>query len=494
VAETIPDSSVSGSAGAGISPETETEAGEPEPAAIEPPVSHPPRAKGSHRSLLLLALLAPVAGAGAGLVGALFRLALEEADVWRNVLLQHAHHRPVLGFVLVLLGCAAAAALGAFLVRRFSPHASGSGIPQIEAALNGDLPPAPPKLLPVKFFGGLVAIGSGMALGREGPSVQMGAVVAHLVGNLFCKSGEDLRLLLAAGAGAGLAVAFNAPIAGAVFVLEELVRRFEPRMAIVALGASSTAILVSRLFLGNAPDFQVAIASQATMATGPLPYAAAATWPLYVGLGLVAGFAAALYNRALLGAFVRLREWPAIPVEAKAAAIGVIVGLTCWFAPALAGGGDDITQSLLAGGTAIATIPLAFVVRFGLGTVSYAARTPGGLFAPMLVLGAQLGLVFGALCAAAFPRLGIDPQAFAVVGMAAFFTGVVQAPVTAIVLVTEMTAAFTTLLPMLAACFATMLAAHLTRTTPIYDTLLSYVVKDAHAARQPSLPLPEVER
>jgi len=488
-------SSVKAPAGSeSINAEADAAGRESAPAVAEPPVSHPPRAKGSHRRLMVLALMAPVAGAGAGLVDALFRLALEKADVWRNALLRHAHHYPALGFVLVLLGCAAAAALAAFLVRRLSPHASGSGIPQIEAALNGDLPPSPPRLLPVKFFGGLAAIGSGMALGREGPSVQMGAVVAHLVGNVFCKSGEDLRLLLAAGAGAGLAVAFNAPIAGSVFVLEELVRRFEPRMAIVALGASSTAILISRLFLGAAPDFQVAIASQATMATGPLPYAAEATWPLYVGLGLFAGFVAAVYNRALVGAFVVMRQWTAIPVEAKAAAIGVTVGLTCWFAPTLAGGGDDITQGLLAGDIAISTIPLAFAVRFGLGTASYAARTPGGLFAPMLVLGAQLGLAFGALCAAAFPQLGIDPVAFAVVGMAAFFTGVVQAPVTGIVLVTEMTAAFTTLLPMLAACFAAMLAAHLTRTTPIYDALLSFVVKDAHAARQPSLPLPEVQR
>ncbi|HVH80928.1 MAG TPA: ClC family H(+)/Cl(-) exchange transporter, partial [Stellaceae bacterium] len=402
-----------------------------------------------------------------------------------NALLQNAHHQAALGFVLVLLGCAAAAALAAFLVRRFSPHAGGSGIPQIEAALNGDLPPAPPKLLPVKFFGGWVAIGSGMALGREGPSVQMGAVVAHLVGNVCRLSSEDLRLLLAAGAGAGLAVAFNAPIAGAVFVMEELVRRFEPRMAIVALGASSTAILISRLFLGDAPDFRVAIASQAAMPTGPLPYADATTWPLYVGLGLVAGLVAAFYNRALVGVFVWLQRWTAIAiaVEAKAAAIGVIVGLVCWFAPELAGGGDSITQGLLAGGIAVGSIPLAFAVRFGLGTVSYAARTPGGLFAPMLVLGAQLGVMFGALCAAAFPHLGIEPAAFAVVGMAAFFTGVVQAPVTGIVLATEMTAAFTTLLPMLAACFAAMLAAHLTRTAPIYDVLLSYIVKDAPADR-----------
>src|SRR5271170_1535682 len=213
-------------------------------------------------SLLALAALALVAGAGSGLIVAIFRLVLAQADRWRDELIARAHHQPRLGFVLIVTGSAAAVALAAWLVRRFSPYASGSGIPQVEGALTGDLPPAPPRLLPVKFLGGLLAIGAGMALGREGPSVQMGAVVAELVGKWFRRSWPDSRTLLAAGAGAGLAVAFNAPIAGAVFVLEELVRRLETRIAIVALGASASAILVSRLFLGNAPDFQVAVSAQ----------------------------------------------------------------------------------------------------------------------------------------------------------------------------------------------------------------------------------------
>jgi chloride channel protein, CIC family len=433
-------------------------------------------------SLLALAALALVAGAGSGLIVAIFRLALTQADHWRDDLIAHAHHQPLAGFVLVVAGSAAAVALAAWLVRRFSPYASGSGIPQVEAALTGDLPPAPPRLLPVKFFGGLLAIGAGMALGREGPSVQMGAVVAELVGKWFRRSWPDSRTLLAAGAGAGLAVAFNAPIAGAVFVLEELVRRLETRIAIVALGASASAILVSRLFLGNAPDFQVAVSAQAATATGPLPYAVAATWPLYLVLGVIAGIAACLYNRVLLGAIalaVRLDQ--RCPVEIQAAAIGALVGIIGWFSPGLIGGGDDITQRVLAGGVAIGAIPLAFVVRFGLGVACYAARTPGGLFAPLLVLGAQLGLLCGVLCQAAFPGLGIEPAAFAVVAMAAFFTGVVQAPVTGIVLVTEMTAAFTTLLPMLAACFAAMVTVNMLRTLPIYDSLRERVVRPTRA-------------
>jgi CIC family chloride channel protein len=430
--------------------------------------------------LLALGALALVGGALSGLVVAVFRLALIRADAWRTELIVAAHHQPFAGFAMIVAGGAAAFALAAWLVRRFSPHASGSGIPQVEAILHGDLPMQSPRLVAVKFGGGLLAIGAGGALGREGPSVQMGAVVTRLIGQVFRRPWPDLQRLIAAGAGAGLAVAFNAPLAGAVFVLEELVQRFEPRMAMAALGASGAAILIARLFLGNAPDFQVAIATQAVTATGPLPYATAATLPLYLVLGVFAGVAAAGYNRAIIGMIVLAERLERLPVELQAAAIGAGIGIIGWFLPGLIGGGDEITQRVLAGGMAIGAIPLAFVVRFWLGPVSYAARTPGGLFAPLLVLGAQLGLVWGGLCQLAFPTLGIHPEAFAVVGMAAFFTGVVQAPVTGIVLVTEMTAAFTTLLPMVAAGFTAMLTVRLLRVPPIYDRLRERVVEQAH--------------
>ena len=418
-------------------------------------------------SLLMLGLLALVAGAGAGLVGAMFRLSLEEADRFRNTLIGRAHDLEPIGFLLVTAGVAAAVAFAAWLVQRFSPYASGSGIPHVEAALNEEVPPAPPRLILVKFLGGLLAIGSGLALGREGPSVQMGAVIAHHVGKIAGRGSSDRRVLLAAGAGAGLAVAFNAPIAGAIFVLEELVGRFDTRIAIAALGASTTAILVARLFLGDAPDFQVAAVA----------YPAAATWPLFVALGAIAGLTATLYNRTLLGAISvaqRLGHWP---VELRAAVIGAAVGALAWLAPGLVGGGDQITQRALSGEAILTVIPLAFLLRFGLGAVSYAAATPGGLFAPMLVLGVQLGLFFGAICRIAFPDVGIEPGAFAVVGMAAFFTGVVQAPVTGIVLVVEMTAAFTTFLPMLGACFAAMLVANLLHSAPIYGSLRERTIR-----------------
>ena len=138
---------------------------------------------------------------------------------------------------------------------------------------------------------------------------------------------------------------------------------------------------------------------------------------------------------------------------------------------------------MLAGGAALALIPLAFLLRLALGAVSYAAATPGGLFAPMLVLGAQLGFFFGALCRHGLSGSRHRPEAFAVVGMAAFFTGVVQAPVTGIVLVIEMTAGFTTLLPMLAACFAAMLVPNLLHSAPIYEITAGAGVLAASEAR-----------
>ena len=430
----------------------------------------------AYGDLLVLALLAPIVGGASGLIGALFRLALIAADRFRNVAITWAHGWNLVGFLCIVASCGAAVAIAAWLVRRFSPYAAGSGIPQVEEILNDELPPAPPRLLFVKFFGGLLAIGSGLALGREGPSVQMGAAIAPVVGKLFRRNWHDCKVLIAAGAGAGLATAFNSPIAGAVFVLEELMRRFETRAAIAALGASAAAIAVARAFLGPAPDFQVE----------PLAYLGVKTWLLFAALGAIAGLAAGLYNSALLGALAAMDRLGRCPVEIRAAVIGAAIGALAWFAPGLVGGGDDITQRTLAGGAPLVMLPLAFFLRFGLGAVSYAAPVPGGLFAPILVLGTQLGLFFGILCRMALPDTNLDPVAFAVVGMAAFFTGVVQAPVTGIVLVIEMTGSFTMLLPMIAACFAAMLVPNLIGTAPIYDSLRERTLRLQQTAIRPA--------
>ncbi|MBL8905198.1 MAG: H(+)/Cl(-) exchange transporter ClcA [Rhizobiales bacterium] len=421
------------------------------------------------RDLVILALLTPIVGAAAGLVGGLFRLVLLNADALRNRLVGEAQAFPLIGLLLVVTACALAGYAAAWLVRRYSPVASGSGIPHVEVVIEGRVPPAPFRLLPVKFVGGTLAIGSGFALGREGPTVQMGASLADLVGTICRRSWVDRRVLIAAGAGAGLATAFNAPIAGAIFVLEELVRRFEPRIAMVALGTSATAVSVSRLILGDAPDFTVQ----------GLDYAEAGARPLFLVLGLLLGLFAIVYNRTLLATMSFVGGFKSAPAELRAAVIGAGIGALAFFYPDLVGGGDPLTQRALNGLDALALLPALILLRLVLGSLSYAAGTPGGLFAPMLVLGAQAGLAFGLVCQWAFPGLAIEPIGFAVVGMAALFTGIVRAPLTGIVLVIEMTASVTMLLPMLMACFAAMFVGIITRDPPVYESLRDRLLETA---------------
>jgi CIC family chloride channel protein len=415
-----------------------------------------------HDNQLVLALLALFVGVVVGSLGAIFRLVLQRADSFRETF-AWAHGEAFAGFLFVIAVCAATTAVAAWLVRRYSPHASGSGISHVELVLSGELPPAPYRLIPIKFFGGLLAIGSGLALGREGPSVQMGASVADLLARLFHCGEEDCRACLAAGAGAGLATAFNAPIAGGIFVLEELVRRFDTRIALATLGASAGAIAVARLFLGDTPDFHVE----------ELPYPSFGTVPIYLLFGFLAGFVGVAYNRTLLGTLASLDKLRRCPVELRAALIGAAVGTLAWFAPGLVGGGDQITQRTLSGTDTTVAISVVFLIRFGLGAVSYSALTPGGLFAPMLVLGAQLGFLYGTVCSYWFPAAVPNPTSLAVVGMASFFTAVVRAPMTGIVLIIEMTSSFTMLLLMLAGCFAAMTVPTLLRDAPIYDSLRS---------------------
>jgi chloride channel protein, CIC family len=433
-----------------------------------------PGAGGGGR-LLTLAGIAVLAGAAAGLVGAGFIVALGYAGRWFAALISWSQGKSTAGCILVAAVSALAALLASRWVRLYSTYASGSGIPQVECVLSGELPPGPAGVVPVKFIGGTLAIGAGLALGREGPCVQMGARAALQLGRLFRRTWSDCTVLMAAGAGAGLATAFNAPIAGAVFVLEELVRRFDTRTTIATFAASTGAIAVSRWLLGQGPLFHVA----------SVPYPGFGAVTIYFILGVIAGLLGVLYNRTLLGTMASADRLQGRAPGLFAPLVGALVGVIAWFHPNLVGGGDGITQSVLAGGGAISVVSVVFLLRFALGPLSYAARTPGGLFAPMLVLGAQSGWLFASLMDRVFPAMALDPQAFAVVGMAAFFAGVVRAPLTGIALIIEMTNGVTLLLPMLAACSTAMLLPTLIGNEPIYDSLRQRLLR-AHSGAVPT--------
>ncbi|MCF1709676.1 ClC family H(+)/Cl(-) exchange transporter [Tabrizicola sp. J26] len=409
------------------------------------------------RGLLGLAVLSALAGMATGLVVAVFRLALYHAENLRARLTGSVGQD--LGPLPDMLVAGALIALALWLVRTFSPQSAGSGIPNVEATIEGELRPVGIRLLLVKFTGGLFAMSGGLALGREGPSVQMGSSLAHLTSRLFRVAWGDERILIASCAGAGLAAAFNAPIAGAVFVLEELVRRFETRIAVAALMASGGAIAVTRAVLGAAPD----LPTEAVVQNLPTVHLS------FLGLGLIAGLMAVLYSRMLIATVDRVERLSWSPVL-RGMIVGSGVGLLTWALPGLTGPGDALTLRALHAIEPLEWLPWLIAFRLLFSVASYAVGTPGGIFAPLLVLGAELGLVVGLGIEAVF-HLGYDPRAYAVAGMAALFSGVVRAPLTGMIIVVEMTALPQLMLPLMLASAAAMGVATAAGVPPIYTSL-----------------------
>jgi len=208
-------------------------------------------------ALPVLALIALLGGTLVVGVGVVFCYVLQLADRWRDVVIIWAQQWPQWGWLIPVTSAAALVMLARWLVQRFAPVASGSGVQHVEAVMQGEAEPAPVAVLPVKFIGGTLAIGSGLALGREGPTVQMGATLGALVARVFAFAVEDVRRMQSAAAGVGLAVAFNAPMGGVVFVFEELSRRFESRLMVATLAACGAAMAVARALLGDHPGFLV---------------------------------------------------------------------------------------------------------------------------------------------------------------------------------------------------------------------------------------------
>jgi chloride channel protein, CIC family len=421
-----------------------------------------------------------LAGVFVGLVGGAFRHFLIVADGRRDALIAWAHARPHIGWLTPVALGLVGAAVARMMVVRFAPTAEGSGIQRVEAVFRGEVKPAPHHVVPVKFFGGLLAMGSGLALGREGPTVQMGATLGWLTSGVLIKDDEDKRVIGAAGAGAGLAVAFNAPIGGSVFVFEELTSSFTPWLMVATLAASLVAVWIMRWMLGNALDFTVTQVSLTQV------------WRIepFLVLGALLGVVGAVYNLCIV-ALLRLADRLGnVSSIIRAAIIGATVGLAAWFVPAMVGGGERLTQAILAEHYAVGGLLTLFLARFLLSPWSYAAGVPGGLFAPLLVLGACSGALFAGVLNHSLPLLGLSPIAFAVVGMAALFSASVRAPLTGIVLTVEMTGRGDLTLGLLGASLMAMVVAMLLKSKPIYETLRRRMLEQHAAAGQTVAAMP----
>jgi len=416
--------------------------------------AHEQRRRQLPRSLLV--------GLFAGLVAVAFRSALAEADRLREALLIYVHAHPWAAPLPLILGAVGAGA-AVYVVRSFAPETAGSGIPHVKAVLHGMRKMAWRRVLAVKFLGGVIGIGAGLALGREGPTIQMGAATGQMVGGWFSCTARERRTLIAAGAGAGLAAAFNAPLAGLVFVLEEVQRDFSAGVFTVTLIASVVADITTRLLLGQLPVFFIQ-----TAAIPPLTLL-----PFALLIGVIAALLGVAFNRGLLaslGLFERMVRWPA---WTGGALVGLAVGAVAMLAPSAVGSGHHLVERMLTGELSFDALAGFFILRFLLTMLSYGCGAPGGIFAPLLVLGAAIGLEMGGVAERFDPQIAAYLPTFAVVGMAAYFSAIVRAPLTGIILMVEMTGNYSLVLPLVISCLTAYGIADFLRDLPVYEALLA---------------------
>lgn len=404
------------------------------------------------RGLLKPNRLAVVEACLIGLISGLAAVLLKQGAAglnrWR---LDQLEHLPA-WFWLPLVGLLCCWLAG-LLVSRCAPEAMGSGIPRVKAALSQVPIDMNLRVALVKLAGTILALGSGIPLGRQGPTVQVGAALAGQLSRWVPTSPEHRRQLIAAGAAAGLAAGFNAPIAGVLFVIEELLQDLSGLTLGTAIIASLIGAVVSRTLGGQGLNMTSSLL--VAPASVSLP-----ELPLLLLLGLLAGLLGGLFSRGILASCRFAQRWVQVSPALRMALAGLLCGGVLALLPMDFRDADGLQGLVLSSGFGWQTSAIAFVVKFSLTLVAYGAGIPGGLFAPALLLGSSLGdlLVLAVEGINAIPgwptalSLGISsPATYTLAGMGAFFSAVTKGPITAIVIVFEMTNDFNLVLPLMIA-------------------------------------------
>lgn len=424
-----------------------------------------------HRFRLRLFLEGILTGIFAGLVISLFRWGLAEAEAWRVVIYQELD-----SFARVALWFAALSCIAALLSKltRTEPMAAGSGIPQVKGVLLGLMKMRWFRVMWVKLSAGIIGIGAGLSLGREGPSIQLGAVAAQGVSRLLGRTRMEERYLLTSGASAGLAAAFNAPLAGVIFALEELHRNFSIMVLLPSMAAAMTATVISRALFGRATVFDFP-----SLQIFPLRH-----YGIVILVALVAGLAGVLFNKGLL-ASGRFYALPFFRTQLRKICCALfLAGVLGFYLPEVLGGGNNLINQLAKAPASLQLLILFLIGKFFFTLICYGCGVPGGFFLPMLVIGA----LSGSICANILVRLSLVESAYAanivVIAMTALFTSSVRAPITGTVLIMEMTASYQQLLTLAIAAMVAFVIAELCRSKPIYEELLHRMLqKDKPAAR-----------
>jgi CIC family chloride channel protein len=348
-----------------------------------------------------------------------------------------------------------------YLLYRYFPNARGSGVPQTKAALFAHNGYISLRTVLGKFGCTAMTLASGIPLGREGPSVQVGAGIASVLGRRLGLSPEKVKALIPVGAAAAIAAAFNTPMAAVIFALEEIVGDLHaPVLGSVVL-ASATSWAVLRLLLGNNPLFQV---PQYAL-VHPLEFG------IYALLGVAGGFLSVAFTQLLL----RIRKYfLSLPRKTRwwhPVVGGVLVGLMGWFVPQALGVGYTYVGNALNGTMALRLMLLLVVLKlFGV-AISYATGNAGGIFGPSLFLGAMLGGAMGTVAHQLLPGYTALPGAYALVGMGALFAGIVRAPMTSVLMIFEMTRDYAVIVPLMIANLTSLFIASRFQKEPIYEAL-----------------------
>jgi len=406
-----------------------------------------------HREEQIFLLLSLLIGALTGLAVVAFIVATERLGMrfypvgsaaWRRVLV------PVAGSLTM-----------GFLLYRYFPNARGSGVPQTKAALFARDGFISLRTVLGKFFCTATTLASGIPLGREGPSVQVGAGIGSVLGRWLGLRPEKVKALIPVGAAAAIAAAFNTPMAAVLFSLEEVMGDMHaPILGSVVL-ASATSWAVLRLLLGNNPLFQV---PQYTL-VHPLELA------IYALLGIAGGFLSVAFTKLLLGMRKYFLHMPKSTRWWQPVTGGVTVGLMGWFVPQVLGVGYTYVGNALNGTMALKLMLLLVVFKlFGI-TVSYASGNAGGIFGPALFLGAMLGGAIGTFAHGWLPGYTATPGAYALVGMGALFAGIVRAPMTSVLMIFEMTRDYAVIVPLMIANLTSFFISSRFQKQPIYEAL-----------------------
>jgi len=348
-----------------------------------------------------------------------------------------------------------------YLLYRYFPDARGSGVPQTKAALYARDGYISLRTVLGKFGCTAATLASGIPLGREGPSVQVGAGIASILGRKLGLRPEKVKALIPVGAAAAIAAAFNTPMAAVVFALEEVVGDMHaPVLGSVVL-ASATSWAVLRLLLGNNPLFQV---PQYEL-VHPLEFG------IYAVLGIAGGFLSVAFTKLLLFMRKRFLLLPRSTRWWHPVVGGVLVGLMGWFVPQVLGVGYKYVGNALDGTMALKLMVLLVVLKLFAITTSYASGNAGGIFGPSLFLGAMLGGAIGTLAHHWLPTYTASPGAYALVGMGALFAGIVRAPMTSVLMIFEMTRDYAVIVPLMIANLASLFISTRFQKEPIYEAL-----------------------